>query len=65
MKLLQMLVRAFSKCRSIDFHLVDRDEGSVTRNEVHDICGSLPCRGVDVRIIDGPTCYRQMDRSWW
>ena len=65
MEVLQMLVRAFSKCRSIDFDLVDCDEGSVTRDELHDICGSLPCRGVDVRITVGQTCYRQRDRSWW
>ena len=65
MEVLQMLVRAFLKCRSIEFILVDCDEGSVTRDEIHDICGSLPCRGVEVRITVGTTCYLQSDRSWW
>ena len=61
-ELLRMLVNAFSKCRSINFTLFKCGEESVTREEIQDICGSLPCRGVYVRIKVGSTRYQQSDR---
>ena len=59
MVLLRMLMRAFSKCRSINFDLDHNGEESITRDEIQDICGLLPCRGVDLSITVGSTSYRQ------
>ena len=61
MEVLRMLVNAFSKCRSFNFSIVNNREESVTRDEIHDICSSLPCRGVDVQIQVGSTWYRNID----
>ena len=60
-ELLRMLVNAFSKCRYINFRLLKCGEESVTRDEIQDICASLPCRGVDVEIEVGSTRYQQSD----
>ena len=56
---LRMLVKTFSKCRAISFKLWNREEQSIIRDEIHDICGLLPCRGVDVCIEVGSTQYQQ------
>ena len=56
-EILRMLVSAFSMCKSVDFTLISNGEESVTRNELRDICGSLPCRGVFKSIIIGSTHY--------
>ena len=61
LEVLRMLVRSFSKCRTILFTLVNDGEQSITRDEVHDICGSLPCRGMNIEIRVGSTCYKQTD----
>ena len=56
---LRMLVGAFSKCRYILFTLVGNSGESITRNQIQDICGSLPCRGVYAMIQVGSTRYEQ------
>ena len=58
---LRMLVNAFSKCQAIDFTLINTGEECVTRDEIHDICSSLPCRGVYIRVDVGSTLYHQTD----
>ena len=60
-ELLRMLVNTFSMCRSITFTLVKCGDESVTRDEIQDICGTLPCRGVYVGIKVGSTWYQQSD----
>ena len=59
LEVLRMLVRSFSKCRDILFKLVNDGEESITRDEIHNICGPLPCRGMNIEITFGSTCYRQ------
>ena len=59
MKVLRMLVKVFSKCRFITIDIVNNESEIITRDEVHDICGSLACRGTDVEITIGSTRYRQ------
>ena len=61
MKVLRMLVNTFSKCRSIIIDIVNNETEIVTRDEMHDISGSLPCRGIDVQITVGSTWYLQVD----
>ena len=61
-EILQMLVSAFSMCKSVDFTLCNSGGARVTRNEMDDICGSLPCRGVSKSIRIGSTHYWQKDR---
>ena len=58
-EILRMLVSAFSKCKSVIFTLISNGGESVTRNELRDMCGSLPCRGVFKSIRIGPTHYRE------
>ena len=60
-ELLRILVNAFSKSRSNDFTLVKCRDESVTRDEIQDICCSLPCRGVYVEVKVGSTWYQQSD----
>ena len=62
MEIARMLINAFSKCRCIHFRLIHYEKEDVTRDEIHDLCGSLPCRGVRIRIEIGSTCYRQTGR---
>lgn len=59
LEVLGMLVKTFSKCRSIFLSLLVVHE-SLTRNEIHDICGYLPCRGVDLEVYVGSICYQQL-----
>ena len=59
LQILRMLVNAFDKCRSIDFSLLGIDEESISRDEIHYICGALPCRGVQVKIAIGSVEYQQ------
>ena len=56
MEVLRMLVNAFSNCRSIDFVLLNEEE-RVTQKEIQEICGSLSCRVLRVRIRVGSTYY--------
>ena len=56
--ILEMLVKTFCKCHSIYFSLLITKCESVTRDEIHDICGLVPCRGVNVVINVGSTWYR-------
>ena len=61
LSVLRMLVNAFSNCRSVNFTLVNNGEEIVSRDEMRDICASLPCRGVDLNITVGSVCYRVRD----
>ena len=61
LEVLRMLVDAFSKCRSIHLVLLNDRNQDVTRDEIHNICGSLPCRGMHVEIMVGPIWYRQIE----
>ena len=63
-EILGVLVNAFSKCRSIYFTLGNHGEESVTRDEIQDICGALPCRGVHLKIQVGSVCYQQTYRQF-
>lgn len=58
LKVLQMLIDSFSKCRCIEFTILKRGRETVTRDEIRDICGSLPCREMDINIAVGSTRYR-------
>lgn len=59
LQVLRMLVKTFSKCRSICFRINHVEGRIITRDEIHDICGLVPCRGVDVEIEVGSTLYQQ------
>ena len=63
-EILQMLISAFSLCNSVDFTLISNGGASLTRNEMLDICGSLPCRGVSKNIRIGSTHYYKTDWLW-
>ena len=71
LEILRMLVNTFSKCRSIRLILIDGEEEGVTRDEIHDICSTLPCRGVDLKIQVSDVCYQQTSSladsliQWW
>ena len=54
-----MLVEAFQKCRTIYFTLINSKEENVTKYEIQDVCGLLPCRGVQICIEVDLILYRQ------
>ena len=56
---LRMLVNAFRKCHFIEFILVNDIADRVTRDEIHDICSSLPARDVTATIQVGSTTHKQ------
>ncbi len=58
-ELLRVLVDTFSKCRSFVFGILNTGEQDVREETIRDICGSLPCRGIDLSVEIGSTFYRQ------
>ena len=60
-EILRMLISAFATCKSVDFTLISNGAESVTRNELRDICGSLPCRGMSKNVRIGSMHYWQSD----
>ena len=63
-EILRVLVNTFSKCRSVYFTLGNDGEENVTRDEIQDICGTLPCRGVYLKVQVGSACYQQTSRQF-
>ncbi len=51
LKILSELVNTFSKCRKLEFYV--STFGSITERDVREICGVLPCRGVEASIRIG------------
>ncbi len=62
LELLRVLVHTFSKCRSLDFGILNSGEQAVCGETIRDICGSLPCRGIDLVVRIGSTYYMQTHR---
>ena len=58
-ELLRVLVDTFSKCRSLMFCLLGPDACVLQEETIRDICGSLPCRGIDLFVEIGPSIYIQ------
>ena len=63
-EILRVLVNLFSKCYSLYFTLGKDREENVTRDEIQDICPTIPCRGVDLKIQVGSVCYQQTRRQF-
>lgn len=62
LKILDDLIGIFSKCNFLDFDSSAKDGQTVDRTKISDICGTLPCRGVDVSIRIYCTEYEQSNR---
>ncbi len=58
LKILTELVNTFSKCRKLDFNIVTT-EGCIIDRAVGQICGVLPCRGVEMTIQIGDYSLRR------
>ena len=62
LELLRVLVDTFSKCRSLVFYILNTGDQQVSEGTIRDICGSLPCRGIDLSVHIGSTSYEQRCR---
>lgn len=51
--ILSEFVVNFSQCRELHFELSVEDHRNVDKTEIRNICGALPCRGVDVSVTFG------------
>ncbi len=60
--LLRVLVDTFAKCSSLMFVILNTGKQDVREETIRDICGSLPCRGIDVYVEIGSTSYGQTRR---
>ncbi len=56
-ELVRVLVDVFSKCRSVMFGILNSGEREVREETIRDICGSLPCRGIELVVEIGSTSY--------
>ena len=66
LQLLRELVEIFSKCEKLDIRLFQTEGEHITNSEVVNICGVLPCRGVEVHIEISPHLfYQQTGKSQW
>ncbi len=61
-ELLRVLVNTFSRCRSLTFRLLNNEDQGVREEAIRAICGSLPCRGIDLYVQIGSTAYVQERR---
>ncbi len=59
LELLQVLLDTFSKCDSLAFSILNTGKQDVPRDTIRDICGSLPCRGINLNVRIGSTFYKQ------
>lgn len=58
-EILGELVANFSKCREFHFGLSVEDDQNMDKTRIRDICGALPCRGVEVFVLFGNVHYKQ------
>ncbi len=61
-ELLRALVCTFTKCRLLDFCILNTGDQEVDEETIRDICGSLPCRGIDLSVQIGSTSFKQRRR---
>ncbi len=57
LELLRVLVKTFSKCHSLMFSILNTGMQDVQEETIRDICGSLPCRGIELFVEIGSICY--------
>ncbi len=60
--LLRSLLDVFSKCDSMFFGILNTSVRNVSTETIHNVCGAVACRGVEIEVRIGSTKYTQPGR---